>query len=163
MKKLFIFLMLLCVPLLAQNETWGTKVVFGTTFRNTDSLKVFSVGITDTLVSDTLYSNGLDIPGEGLEGIFGVAAYFDEVSGTSSSIGVQARLGNLFRSGFNTTNVKWDDWRNIFATCKKDTLYRLGIAASDSSWWNPAADVIQLRILEADADTVLHNVSLYIR
>lgn len=165
MKKLIVLLLLFAVAvgIMAQDETWGRKITFGNTFVNTDSLKLFEAGETDSLYSDTLFSNALRIPGDGLEGIFGVAAYFDEISGTSSSIGLGCRLGNVFRSDFNTTNVQWDDWNSIFTTCKKDTLYRLGIAASDSSWWNPAVDVIQFRLLEADADTVLHNVSKYIR
>lgn len=156
-------MLLFAVGIMAQDETWGRKITFGNTFATTDSLKLFAAGQTDSLYGDTLFSKALDIPGEGIEGIFGISAYFDEVSGTSSSIGVEVRLGCLFRADFNTVNIKWDKWKNIWATCKKDTLYRIGIASSDSSWWNPAADVIQLRLLEADADTVLHNVSKYIR
>ena len=161
MKKLFIFLMLLCVPLLAQNETWGRKITFGNTFVNTDSLKLFSAGQTDSLYSDTLFSKGIPIDGENVEGMFGWAAYFDEVSGTSSSITLQARPGYLFVSGFNTTNVQWGSWESLQAAGAKNVLYT-GVE-TDSSWFKSGADVVQLRLLEADADTVLHNVSLYIR
>ena len=164
MRRFIVLLLLFATGIMAQNETWGRKITFGNTFVNTDSLKLFELGVATT-ISDTyvLYSNGLDIPGQGLEGILGVAAYFDEESGTSASIAVDVRFGNTFRSTFNTTNVKWDHWESIWAACEKDSLYRIGIAASDSSWWNPAADVIQLRLTEADDDTVTHNVSLYIR
>ncbi len=164
MKKLIVILLILCASVLAQDKTWGAKMNFGNTFVTTDSLKIFKASITDSVMNDTLFTSAIPIT-KIVEGIYGVAAYFDEISGTSASIGVDVRFGAVFYDPDNkdTLNVKWDTWNTIWATCKKDTLYRIGIAQTDSSWWNPAADVRQYRLREADADTVSHNVADYIR
>lgn len=167
MKKLILFFLfiLITVPLLAQpsnDPVWGEKILFGSTFVKTDSLRLKTSGLTDTLMADTLYSGGLDIlPGEG---IYGLAIWFEEVSGTSASISLDVRFGVNFRdpSDRNSINLKWDDWQHV-KTQAKDTFTRMSIATSDSSWWNPAANVRQYRLREADADTVLHNVTDFIR
>jgi len=163
MKKLIVLLLLFAVGVMAQNETWGRKIEFGNTFVTTDSLKLFEVSKTDSLYNDTLFTSAISLDGGFSEGMFGWAAYFEEVSGTSSSITLQARPGYLFMdiSPTPSTTVVWGDWESLQAGGAKSTLYT-GLE-TDSTWMKSGGDVVQLRLLEADADTVLHNVALYMR
>lgn len=140
---------------------WGERILFGTQFEDTDSLRLRAFYVTDSLMADTLYSSAILISGSGHEGVYSVAAYFEEISGTSASIGVDMRTGHTFYERA-TERVTWNDtWNNIF-TCAKDSLYELYISPSDSTWFMPST-LIQYRLREADADTVKHYFTDYLR
>jgi len=165
MKKLFVLLAVLLFMGhgFAQFDNainWGGKIDLGNAFSDTDSLFLIPSTVTDSVMSDTLFSNALEMKGDGQEGIYEVVAYLDEASGTSASIGVDVRFGYTFYE-MNTKNVKWTTWNNIWS-CKKDTLYRVYISPSDSTWFQPA-NVRQYRLTEADADTVIHNLTDFLR
>lgn len=163
MKVLIFILILVMTGMAQQDPVMGHKILFGSTFVTTDSARLRTSGLTDTLMVDTLYSGALNLYGEQV-GIYGVAAYFTEVSGTSASMALDVRFGCYFTDPTDnrTQNLQWSDWQNIL-TSAKNTLTRMGIAADDSSWWNPAADVRQYRLREADADTVFHYITDYIK
>ncbi len=163
MRKIFIALLFMVGLVFAQHDNtinWGQKIDFGAQFENTDSLRLKSYYETDTVFVGTLYSDGLEMPGDGIEGIYHFAAYFDGVSGTSASIGVDVRFAYTFYER-DEKNLKWTAWYNIYS-CKKDTLYRLVISPSDSSWFQ-SGNFRQYRLVEADADTVLHNITDFLR
>ena len=166
MKKLFVFILLFMFlgSALAQESTvinWGKRFEWGTTFSDSDSMYVMASTLNDTLFgADTLYTEAMLMPGDGQVGIYEFAAYLDSLSGTSASISIDVRFGYTFYSR-NYKNVKWTGWNNIYSA-KKDTLYRLYIAPSDSTWFQPA-NVRQYRAAEADADSVILNVTDFLR
>jgi len=170
MKKLLFLILILSFAVMGQNRDWGNKIRFGNRFFHTDSLNIRPPYVDSLYASgakDTLFSDALPISGEGLEGIFGVASWFDSTSGTSASMALDVRFGVQFQDMFTNTGsvnkMTWEGgWHQIWS-CKKDTLYRMEISASDSSWWNPAATHRQYRLREADADTVLHFIADFIR
>ena len=163
---IILFLIVLCIPVIGQDENWGKKIQWGTTFINTDSLRLREAGYVDSLYAsggkDTLYSDAFIMP-EITEGIYGIAAFLEEVSGTSASIALEVRFGNKFLDSGHDANLRWEQIWHGLKSMKKDTLYRFTISPNDTSWFNTAADVRQYRLWEADADTVLPNVADYLR
>jgi len=167
--KLIVVLLLLSTFLCAQQREWSEKIRFGTTFYGTDSL-ILKNSVDSLYASgakDTLFSDAIGIDGKDIEGIYGIAAYMKGLDGSAASIGLDVRFGVKFIDRYSSDGTKdeirWDSvWRNIW-TCKDDTLYRLGIATSDSSWWNPAATYRQYRLREADTDTTLPEIADFIR
>ena len=167
--KFIVVLLLLSSFLFAQQREWSEKIRFGTKFYGTDSLKLKNS--VDSLYAsgakDTLFSDAIAIDGKDIEGIYGISSYFEGISGTSASIILDVRFGVKFIDRYTNTStrnqIRWDAVWNSIWSCKKDTLYRMGIASADSSWWNPAATYRQYRLREADADTVFFEVADFIR
>ncbi len=168
MKYLFILLIMMGT-VFAQQREWSEKIRFGTKFYGTDSLKLKNS--VDSLYAsgakDTLFSDAIAIDGKDLEGIYGISSYFEGISGTSASIILDVRFGVKFIDRYTNTStrnkIRWEGGWHYVWSCKKDTLYRMGIAPTDSSWWNPAATYRQYRLREADADTVFFEVGDFIR
>jgi len=159
-----IILAILLTPLLAFSQhvgdAWGDHIFFGSAFRNTDSLKVtqYEDSLTGAADKDTLFSAMLPVT-ERSNGTYSLAASFDEVSGTSASIAIDVRLffKSIFRSKDNGATYKssgeiWGPWQRIGSVAKNTLNY---YEISDSSWWSPCSGV-QYRIIETDADTVIH-------
>jgi len=156
MKKLVLFVLLFSIGIFAQD--WGGKIRLGQKFMRSDSLRLFEemgdslyANAKDSLFSDALMMSEID-------GIYNVSMYLEGISGTSSSIKLQVRLGKNFGSGV----VKWTPWIDIFTSAKKDTLYNLSISSADSSWWTPA-NLRQYLLIETDADTVRPYLTDYVK
>ena len=166
MRKLFLLLFMLIN--IGFSQEWGNqRLIFGNTFDDTDSLKISVSGMTDSLYSDTLYTKAIPIFRP--NGVFGIGAYMSEVSGTSASIGIDVRFGRVYAPQpslndwlFDTYTpapkvVRWGTW-NFITSIAKSTDYDISISPSDSTWWKQTYNIMQFRLLEADADTVLHNI-----
>ena len=144
---------------------WGERILFGSQFEDTDSLRLRPFYVGDSLfgtgAKGTLYSDAKFINGSGHEGVYAIAAYFEGISGTSATILLDMRTGHTFYER-NTEKVVWNDtWNNIWS-CKKDTLYEKKISPADSTWFIQSV-MYQYRLTEADADTVKHYITDYMR
>ena len=154
-----------------EESYWGVKrLIFGDTFWSTDSLKLKISGMTDTLDTDTLFTDALPIKES--DGLLGITAYFDSLSGTADTMWIDLRLGvksipqKVQKDNFGNTytprskKVRWrPTWNNLIGPMKKDSLYTISISQSDSSWWDPAANILQWRLRESQGDTTLHDIN----
>jgi len=168
--RAFIISLLLVVGLQAQ--PWGgQRLIFGTTYLDTDETLLAVSGMTDTLMKDTLYTEALPIKKS--TGIYGVTAYMDSVSLTriadTLSVSLDVRFLAVFapkpqQRSFATSytprvkKVTKSPWINLLEIAETDTLYTLGIASADSTWWIPTYNYLQYRLRSTVADTVFHNV-----
>ena len=160
-------LMILFLAIGANAQVWGEqRLIFGNTFRNTDSLELTVAGMTDTVHQDTIYTEALPLTKS--TGIFGVDMQIDTLMGASATITLDVRLLAIFAPkpqqkdflGTYTPRSKViarSVWHNII-TATDFTFNTISIAQSDSSWWSPNYNYLQYRIREADADTSFHNV-----
>lgn len=180
MKKLLIVALLIFSVLIVADETssnWGQRILFGTTFlrdragtgttlTELDSLRLRTSDLSNTVMAATLYSDALEIK-ESSEGIWSVKAWFDALSDGCDSLRLDVRLGTRFYNT-NTTpptmTVKFTPWRHLLSTMKHDTTYALGIAQSDSSWWQPF-NLRQYRLYDTSVsvDTSLHFITDHLR
>lgn len=161
-------LMILFLAIGAQAQVWGEqRLIFGNTFRNTDSLELTVAGMTDTVHIDTLYTKAIEINKS--SGLYGVAMQIDTLQGASATIALDVRLIEVFspqpqqRDFLGTYTprgkvVSYGAWQDLISATDF-TLNTLSIAQSDSSWWKPNYNYLQYRLREADADTSLHNVN----
>jgi len=145
---LLIVLSLFATAQPAAPNNWGYVIKFGTAFQSTDSLKLTTAGLRDTVLADTIYSDALPI-GEHTDGILGVAAHLSNVAGGSDSLVLEVRLVYQFYDvgtwswlpwEYGGKTIKFGPWNNVFnlaaaGTAAIDTSF----SSSTSSWWGPAS------------------------
>lgn len=153
MKKFFLTLFI-AVGLFAQEpaSSWGEYFQWGTKLgQNSMTISGIQTAINGT---DTLYTKALPIQ-ENTEGVYAVWAYWEYTDAASDSIELDMRLGVLFKRDKypNTAVIKWDAWKSIFNLKSTNTLYKLSMTTSDSSWWIPA-NLRQYRTYKLDAASV---------
>ncbi len=168
MKKLLIavFVCLLFQAASAQEgaSNWGSRILFGTQFTSTDSSRLRTASLSDTVAADTLYSGILEI-GDHTTGILAVKMYLTNVLGGSDSLKLDIRLvDQVIDTNTRQTYIKFGPWVNVFnlagAGAVNDTL----IDASTSSWWMPATGR-QYRLYDTSVSTdkTTHIVTDYVR
>lgn len=169
MKKYLFLLVLLCGIAQAQYSAsnWAQKILLGTKFTTTDSLRLFSDSLRDTVLADTLYSGVLAIKDDS-EGINSVQAWLDNVGGNTDSVKVDMRLVDVIKytdsNGRKQQTVKFGEWRNVFnlitAAAENDTSFN----STDASWWMPRSGR-QYRVydISVTTDTSLVTLTDYLR
>lgn len=169
MKRISILLFVLIVlsPTLFAQRTaanWGNRILFGPTFVKTDSLKLVKASLTDSVMADTIYSEVLSIP-DWIDGIWSIDLYFTGIGGGSDSLVLEYRRATTIRDNNTNTNyTKFGQWQNILSSMKADTLYSIGIAQSDSSWWK-GGNGRQFRLYDTSVttDTTTHLITDFLR
>lgn len=164
MKRMSLVLLMLSVLFILPAQAqfawlWGDddELVWGTTFKNTDQLKIVT-SVTQIDTSDTVYCNLIQIPGEVL-GTQNIAVSFDSVDAPSDSVQLDFRF--YYNKDVHTSPLEWGLWKPLIGNIKTDSLYVLQLA--DSSWWAPA-NGYQFRAyrLDADKDTCsVPHMSIY--
>ena len=160
-----LLIFVLSAGVLAQGSSnWGERILFGTTYTKTDSLKLRTNSLRDTVLADTLYSGVLDIE-DYTEGIYTASAWFDSVATGSDSMALDVRLVKAFRDKTaNTVTYKFSTWNAVFGPVAAASLQDTTIDPSTSSWWRPASGR-QYRLYDTSVttDTTLHKISDYLR
>lgn len=169
MKRISVLLFVLIVlsPTLFAQRTaanWGNRILFGPVFVKTDSLKLVKASLTDSVMADTIYSEVLSIP-DWVDGIWSIDLYFTGIGGGSDSLRLDYRRATTIRdNNANTNYTKFGEWQHILSTMKADTLYSIGIAQSDSSWWK-SGNGRQFRLYDTSVttDTTSHLITDFLR
>lgn len=168
MKRILSILLVLAVlPVFGQqagSSNWGTQILLGTQFTKTDSSRLKSTSIRDTVLADTLYSGLLEIS-DYSEGIWSIKAWLDNVGGTTDSVRLDVRMATAFRHPTTgSVSIKFSPWYHLLSPMIADSLYRKAIAASDSIWWQPD-NQRQFRIydLSVSTDTSLIKLTDHLR
>ena len=146
------------------SANWGTRIQFGTTFINTDSIKVRKTSYRDTVLADTLYSDVLDIY-DWVDGVYEIKPFFTNVSGGSDSLRLDVRLVTNYKDRESRTNTyKFGPWKHIQSSMDAATYYSIGIAEADCTWWGPASGR-QYRLYDTSVsvDTTTHLVTDFLR
>ena len=172
MKKVLLFVLLFAVCAFAQHDNakyWGDvsprDIQWGNVFVNTDSLKlmVTADSMFDAKNTDTLYTDMMLLPGDGLEGICVITFSIDSIDTPVDSVDLAVRFN------FNKAvhgNRHWEEtWYNIGLDMEADSLYIWRNISSDSTWWGPASGW-QFRAIRSDADDdscKAPNLGLYVR
>jgi hypothetical protein len=143
-------------------SNWGNRILLGTKFFNTDSTRLMSNSLRDTVLADTLYSGLLYIDDQ-TEGIYRVAAFLTNVGGTSDSISVDVRLCDVFKDG-TTTTFKWGAWQSVLNVIDAGAIVDTVLDPSTATWWQ-AASGRQYRVYDESVttDTTNHLLSDYVR
>lgn len=167
MKKILLVLVLLAtLPLFGQRNAsnWGDRILFGPTFEKTDSIKVRKTSLRDTVLADTMYSGVLDID-DWIDGIYTVRPFFTNIGGGSDSLVLEVRLVTKYKDKNTRVNTyKFGPWKSLFTSMVAATYYSLGIAQSDSSWWQPASGR-QYRLYDTSVtiDSTTHLITDFLR
>lgn len=163
--KWMLLIFVLSAGVFAQGSSnWGERILFGTEFTKTDSLKLRVSSLRDTVLADTLYSGVLDIK-DYTEGIYTASAWFTNVGGTSDSLTLDVRMVKAFRDkNANTVTYKFSAWSNVFNVVSAAALQDTTIDPATSSWWRPASGR-QYRLYDKSVttDTTNHIITDYVR
>lgn len=168
MKKFLVIVLSLISlsPLLAQTtaSNWGTQIPFGTTFTKTDSVKLRESDFRTTVMADTIYSSVLYI-NDWSEGILTIDAWLTNDGGTTDSVCLDYRRATTFKNEVtNNKTTRFGQWQRVLTTMISDTLYSIGIAQADSTWWK-AGNGRQYRLydISVSTDTTTHQVTDFLR
>lgn len=171
MKKISILLFVLIVlspPLFAQRTAanWGNRILFGTTFVTTDSLKVHAGSRDDTVKAATLYSDVLSIP-DWIDGMLAINPVFTNVSGGSDSLRLFMRRVIIIRDNSvspTSVTVKFGPWKHIGSSLDAGVFYSFSVNQTDSSWWMPCnGRQYRLDDTSVSTDKTLHKVTDFLR
>ena len=179
MNKVVLFLMIFITCALAQNDEakfWGdqytgTNIRWGNKFVATDSIRLMSGALSTTMNdadnTDTLYTDMMPMPGDGLEGVVLISVSVDSVAETTTSDQDSLKLYVRFYFNENIhTRQYWENtWYDLNEAMSDETLYLFRDIASDSTWWGPATGW-QFKAVRGDADDDTcgaFNLGLYLR
>lgn len=143
------------------STNWGNKILLGTRFTATDSLRLVSSSVTDSVMADTLFSGALLIKDTGT-GINAFVAYLENVAGGSDSVKVQFRYVDMIRwvddNGRQST-VKYGEWHDIFSFLTTSTENDTTLSPGTSSFWRPRT-ARQFRVLDTSVTTDTSIITL---
>lgn len=178
MKKVFLFLMIFVVSALAQHDNakfWGDNrddIRWGNVFIATDSLRLMpgalpTGGMNDTDNTDTLWTDMMSLPGDGLEGLILISVSVDSVAErvTSDQDSLKLYVRFYFNKAIHTRAYWESTWYDLNEGMADETLYLYRDIASDSSWWGPASGW-QFKAVRGDADDdtcEVFNLGIYLR
>ena len=163
MRLLFIIMLTLSTFVNAQSAArWGHRILFGTTFVSTDSLRIISY--RDTVLADTMYSDALATP-DWTVGQYAVEAFMRNIGGTTDSISLDVRRGTKFYDkSARVDSVKFSSWYSVFDVIASGSLQDTLISYPTSSWFKQN-NFLQYRIYDesVSTDTTKHFVADYLR
>lgn len=154
--QVLLFLLFALSPLFAQRtaSNWGERILFGTSFTSTDSTKLISASVTDSILADTTFSGVLYI-NDWSGGIWTIDMFLTNVGGTSDSVRLDYRRVTTFRdknTSPTTVTIKFGVWKKLLSEQASGSLLTLTVAQSDSSWWS-SGNGRQFRIYDTSTTT----------
>ena len=165
MRKAVLFLLIFATCALAQHDEakfWGnsytgTNIRWGNKFIATDSLRLMPGNLSTTMCdidnTDTLYTDMMPLPGDGLEGIINITVSFDSVAedNTSDQDSLKLYVRFYFDKNIHDRHYWENTWYDLNTGMSDETLYIFRDIASDSTWWAPATGW-QFKAVRGDAD-----------